>query len=152
MTEYNEGDRVRAEKNSTVIEGTLWGCEELFVGLSRRTVAHLLTDGFTITVIEKAAPVVVLPTEPGLYSASEFPIEEDYGPYRLGKAGKWCEVGSSSCTTEFMGKVGTLTRLEPVPETAKKVLERVRAYWDFQPPFNVGLALDIIAKDFGVEL
>ena len=164
MNEYNEGDLVEAVKGDTVIRGPLVYicglgrslCLKLTLGIET-DIIHLEANGYTVTTIEKAPPKVVLPIEPGLYTTDTRDLARSVPLYRLTENGKWSTIwphqGEQTRTpAEILDGIEpeTLTRLEPVPETAKKVLDRVRTYWDFQPPFNVGLALDIIAKDFGV--
>ena len=146
MNKYNEGDRVRAEMDSTVIEGSLWGCEELFVGSSRRTLYALLTDCWTITVIEKALPKVVLPTEPGFYITAY----NDPDVFELYLSGDWFLGDQAISEARVIHDGGNqLTRLEPVPETAKKVLEYLEdsAVIDVRDPRCAG-----VRARFGVEL
>ena len=160
MTEYTAGDLVEAVKGDTVIRGRLKKTGHyLWVGDSGRTPENIESYGFTISVVEKAAAVVVLPTEPGLYTTDTRDLTRSVPLYRLAKNGEWSTIwplqGEETRTpAEILDgtKPETLTRLEPVPETAKKVLDRVLSYWDFEPPANISIALSRIAKDFGVEL
>ena len=142
MTEYTAGDLVEAVKGETLTRGRLWKGDNLFwLGASGRTVSRFLEDGFTITVIEKAAPVVVLPTEQGAY-------RDAIGNYwNLSGAGVWYGFyGESKGVLENP----PLRRLEPVSETAKKVLDRVRTTAGIG--LNLHEDLKVIAGQFGVEL
>jgi len=147
MTEYNEGDLVEAVKGETVIRGLLVNicglgrslCLKLTLGIETDLI-HLEANGFTITVIEKAAPVVVLPTEPGAYGYagwSDILI--------LNNLGEWHNQWASRIDVTALEGSG-LTRLAPVSETAKKVLDRVRKVW---PLYN-DRDLDVLAAEFGV--
>ena len=153
--EYTAGDLVQAVKGETVTRGRLIreGLH-LWVGDSGRTPENLESYGFTISIVEKAAAVVVLPTEPGLYTTDTRDLTRSMPLYRLCENGEWSTIwahrGEETRTpAEILAgiKPETLTRLEPVSETAKKVLERVSALW---PIYNDS-ALDAIAEDFGVS-
>ena len=150
--EYNAGDLVEAIKGETVTRGRLKADElglHLWVGDSGRTPENLESYGFTLSLIEKAAVVVVLPTEPGIYEGSNFPISDGYSPYRLTRGGFWDHLGAG-VTMTLMHGAGTLTRLEPVCETAKKVLDRVASWWEFGPPTVWAEELLNIGIEFGV--
>ena len=154
MTEYTPGDLVEAVKGETVIRGRLHGLgDHLWVGDSGRTPENVESYGFTITVIEKAAPVVVLPTEPGLYTTDIKDLPTSLPLYRLNENGEWSTIWAhigeqTRAPAEILDgiKPGILTRLEPVSETAKKVLDRVRKTWGM----NRIRDLDDIGADFGV--
>jgi hypothetical protein len=67
---YAEGDLVEAVKGDAVVRGRIydrsfnaWAINEF------AAIEHYERNGFTVTVIEKAKPKVVLPTEPGWYMA-----------------------------------------------------------------------------------
>ena len=149
MTEYNEGDLVEAVKGTTVIRGPLVNsfglgrslCLKLNLGIET-DIIRFEANGYTITVIEKAAPVVVLPTEHGAYKDNQGDLWQlnDYG---------W-KLLTSDPPDEFKPEnYVPLTRLEPVSETAKKVLDRVNKGW----PWGSSTAmLRRVAEEFGVEL
>ena len=142
--EYNEGDLVEGVKGESVIRGRLDNIGNLIIdGLDWR-VASLIRNGFTIRVIEKAAPVVVLPTEPGCY------VDEFNHTFAiLGfNGGKWC--GPFVPTDDASKLIPPFTRLEPVSETAKKVLDRVASWWEFGPPTVWAEELLNIGIEFGV--
>jgi len=143
--DYSAGDLVEAVKGETVTRGRLKADElglHLWVGDSGRTPENLESYGFTLSIIEKAAAVVVLPKEPGAY-------RDAIGNYwNLSGAGVWYGFyGESKGVQDNL----PLRRLEPVSETAKKVLDRVRIILHLGRPF-VMRSLDDIGEEFGVEL
>lgn len=134
MSEFNEGDLVEAVKGETVIRGRAWrepgnGTEpilRLTLALSS-DIAHLTANGYTVTVIEKAAPK--LPTEPGVYvtpSGSQDYLDDYHTDHHevhyLNTSGNWCDLGWGAPTRD-----DSLTRLEPVPVTARRVLGKLDA-------------------------
>ena len=133
MTEFSEGDLIEATKGDTVVRGRLQqapgnGLRPLFTVTHpvRFSLLHLEANGYTVTLIEKAAQA--LPTEPGVY----FPASVSLTGARIVKLrpnGEWVEATSGAAiepgTVEEWARDGILTRLEPVPETAKKVLDFV---------------------------
>ena len=123
MTEYNEGDLIEASKGEDIVRGRLQRdtcAGDLYV--HGWCIQPLQRDGFTITVIETAPPKVVLPTEPGFYVTAY----NDPDVFELTKAGSWF-YGSKKIPVDRVIHDGGnyLRRLEPVGETAKKVLDRV---------------------------
>ena len=140
MTEYTAGDLVEAVKGETVTRGRLKADGDyLWVGDSGRTPENLESYGFTLSIIEKAAAVVVLPTEPGWY------LDKDKDIWTLTDSGTWIDEWGN---LEDPKRWAPLTRLEPVSVTAKKVLDRVRKVW---PLYN-DRDLEVLAAEFGVEL
>lgn len=96
------------------------------------------SDAWTLFV--KVPPRLALPTEPGYYQDR---VED---VWTLTKSGKWLageDPGDPAIWTP-------LTRLEPVSETAKKVLDRVRADDAFIPGPYFELILSAIGAEFGV--
>lgn len=145
MTEYTAGDLVEAVKGESVIRGRLKADElglHLWVGDSGRTPENIESYGFTLSIIEKAAAVVVLPTEDGLY------LDADGDPWRL-MDDRWLYLPGRTLSRQAFS-YAPFTRLEPVSETAKKVLGRVGKVWEGYPWFEFPNALDEIARDFGV--
>ena len=131
MTEYNEGDLVEAVKGESVVRGRIHQGGEYrgnrgyrYLGDSGALDEVYLKGGWTVTVIEKAAPVVVLPTEPGAYASNQGSV------FVLNSDGDWLDFSL------WRGRVNNpavanpayhpFTPLEPVSETAKKVLDRIR--------------------------
>lgn len=131
MIEYNEGDLVEAVKGDTRLTGRL--APELHrggFGINGMgwPLKSLKRDGFTLTVIEKAAPKVVLPSEPGVYSPTSRNASVSLNNYYLDKTGVWYELESERVpvvSIEDLADFIPFTKLEPVSETAKKVLDAV---------------------------
>lgn len=121
MSEYNEGDLVEAVKGDTVIRGRISDIGQgPFIDIPDPWTGTLENADFTVTVIEKAAPA--LPTEPGWYLSNG-----GGGAVYLGVDGSWSDDRNYGVNPgEIARKHAPLTRLEPVPDTAKKVLDRVR--------------------------
>ena len=143
MTEYTAGDLVEAVKGESLVRGRL--VESLGIlglGADGGTIHWYEYRGYTITVIEKATPVVVLPTEPGLYQDCEG------DPWRLGRLG-WKLLTSDPPDAFKPEEHVPFTRLAPVSETAKKVLDRVAKVWPWSTSTTM---LNRVAIDFGVEL
>ena len=146
MTEYNAGDLVEAVKGDTVIRGRLNHRAEL-----RPTMAlccdmlYLEANGFTVTLVERATPP--LPTEPGIYS------DVDGDIWLLSLTRVWTiltDEHRARITDDVAPEDGApFTRLEPVPVTAKRVLDRVRTL--FGAGALILAEVDEIAAEFGVE-
>ena len=144
MTEYTAGDLVEAVKGETVTRGRLKADGDyLWVGDSGRTPENLESYGFTLRIVEKAAAVVVLPVEWGIYEDCEG------SPWQLDHRG-WVLLTTDPPGYEPENYV-PFTPLAPVSQTAKKVLERVRIILHLGRPF-VMRSLDDIGEEFGVEL
>ena len=145
MTEYNEGDLVEAVKGESLIRARLvQRPDALWLGAGGSTVQYYEILGYTITVIAKAAPVVVLPTEPGAYMCSRGSLwvlngNHDWLDFSAGTGG----VNNQAAANPFYHP---FTPLAPVSETAKKVLDRVRKVW---PLYN-DRDLEVLAAEFGV--
>jgi hypothetical protein len=141
MSDYNEGDLVEAVKGKSSIRGLL---VKTFSGLSLQdvgwSVEGLRGDDWTVTVIERAKPA--LPTEPGAY-------KYDGGWCHvavLNDVGEWRDVYGNRLTVTHLD-ASSLTRLKPVAETAKKVLDRVEQYLMGAVPLA---ALNDLRREFGV--
>lgn len=133
MSEYNVGDTAEAVNGLSRLHGKVVSASNgpgIYdpTGLGTWGIKWLEDQGFTVTVTEKAP--LVIPTEPGHYvdkdgdvwtisEADEYPMSKHYAPF---------------------------TRLETVPETASKVLDRIIE------EFGVFHWVEKIAKEFGVEL
>ena len=128
MNEYNEGDLVEAVKGETVIRGLLVNicglgrslCLKLTLGIETDLI-HLEANGFTITVIEKAAPVVVLPKSTVKFASGPIVMwkENLLGWVITGHDDVW---GNPDLIIKTFGSDFTI--LEPVSETAKKEIGR----------------------------
>ena len=144
MTEYTAGDLVEAVKGETVIRGRLKEDNQyLWVGDLGRTTGNLESYGFTLSIIEKAAPVVVLPTELGVYEDHEGDL------WQLNVNG-WKLLTSDPPDAFKPENYAPFALLAPVSETAKKVLERVDN-WPEYPNEGFTEFVARIAKDFGVS-
>lgn len=148
MSEYNEGDLVEAVKGEEVVRGRLRAPESvngryLAIGTNALSTATYEAKGFTLTVIEKAAPK--LPTEPGLYIESG-KAHSYTNIWSLSANGRWLCAAAS----KYDGRAeefAPFTRLEPVPVTAKKVLDEVSKFaW----ADGFMSQLENVAKQFGV--
>ena len=149
MTEYNEGDLVEAVKGNTAIRGPLvniWGlgrslCLKLSLGLLT-DIIYLEANGYKITVIEKAPPKVVLPTEPGVYA------DRANDTWVLNGRLQWM-CPESPGDNDNAAAYAPFTPLKPVSETAKKVLEYLEdsAVIDVRDSRCAG-----VRARFGVEL
>lgn len=141
MTEYNEGDLVEAVKGDTVIRGRLapesFGCGFGIVGMGW-PLNSLERVGFTLTVIEKAAPKNVLPTEAGVYADREgdFLIVYEDGDVQSVEVAKGHQ-SAKRMPIAVDSDFAPYTRLEPVPVTVKKVLD---ALWELNDPANTVVA------------
>lgn len=162
MQEFHEGDLVEAVKGEAVMRARLVkDGEHLRLNPSPYFIPKieiLLKDGYTVTVVEKAA--APLPTEPGVYitpSGSQDYLAEYHTDHHevhyLNTAGNWCDIGWGAPLSH-----DSLTRLEPVPVIAKRVLDDVKAASTSQPgnptsAWRLSLdSIDIagIAAEFGV--
>ena len=122
-SDYAEGDFVEVVKGRTRISGVLAPgyASSLFIEGFGRSIGTLKRDGYTVTVIERAKPA--LPTEPGFY-LTDYSYNE---VFELTAAGDWyCGTDAIPVERVIHDAGDRLVRLEPVPETAKKVLEAVR--------------------------
>jgi hypothetical protein len=147
---FAEGDLVEAVKteiaSSTRLRGVLksTGWENGFIlqaqGFSPE-INELEAKGFTLTLIEKATPP--LPTEPGWYSDCRDDI------WRVSPTGAWTYSDTWRSASE-VAMYAPFIRLEPVAETAKKVLDRVLEEYGTLPLRFIADVLPIVAKEFGV--
>lgn len=107
-------------------------------------------EGWTLFV---PAPVVPpLPTEPGMYALhGTEPNDDEYDHdglsfYYLNARGNWCDSGWG--TPDFGD---ALTRLEPVPDTARKVLARMDEMLATDESLMYSDAIAQLAVEFGVQ-
>ena len=151
MTEYQAGDFVEAVKNRLRIGGVL---STYYAGLRIEdagwSVEALKRDGFTVTVIEKATPPPPpLPTVPGAYAGNTGSV------HVLTSSGQWLDFSLWKGTPWPKPPTGyaPFTRLEPVAETAKRIV----AYaWELLSASSGHLAPDpligTLADEFGVTV
>ena len=154
MTEYNEGDLVEAVKGTDVRRGLVTTPSgHLHAKLQSKCLHNYEAEGWTLTVIEKAAPKNVLPTEAGFYVG-------DYDRSPSGKiliellgTAEWVDnTDSRYLDVEWVQKLGNLTRLEPVPVTAAKVIDATLANVDPQLGAYWHDKIRAVGAQFGVDL
>ena len=127
-------DRVVVYKSQVFTSGPYLGAPSLFTPSS---IQSLKSAGYTLTLIEKATPP--LPTEPGIYRSRTGAI----WIIDSGKPLRWVGDRGYPCIPHFFAP---FDRLEPVAETAKKVLDRVDAEWQLS---SYLVARNTVAKEFG---
>jgi len=148
MNDWKEGDLVEAVKGETVIRGRLISRGNgLVLNLTlaiASDIPHLEANGYTLTRVEHVKSE--LPTEPGVY-------EDREGDAWLLAAN--CEWHCLTVDLRHVGKpiefdpslYAPFTRIEPVPVTAKKVLDRVSQI--LPGPFPNEFSG--LAREFGVQ-
>ena len=132
MSEFREGDLVEAVKGETVMRARVYRDTEWLDGAGR-SIAGLRGDGFTVTLIERAKPA--LPTEPGVYAPLGKAPSHAVRLFKLKPGDGWWEdsrpvVPHTMRDLEDWAAEGSLTRLEPVPDAARKVLDAVEEAMD----------------------
>ena len=151
MCEFNVGDLVEARKGETrIVARLLWSGDCLFFDGWGAGVLSAVDQGFTLSLVEAATPP--LPTEPGVYLdkwGDTWQLSEETRAF----AERWF-LGSDFMTHNVARGYAPFTKLEPVPDTAKKVidlLETVGADLGNQPRYTVGYGLaDLLREEFGV--
>ena len=152
MSEFNEGDLVEVERGEELYRGR-WRQEAIFGYLPNVALDwdDLDAAGYTVTVIEKAAPP--LPTEPGHYEDAngrhwlhQIHDGSAYGaPDR--DVDRWFNPdGVVENPTRIAGTL-FLTKLEPVPVTAKRVLASIERLYGSRSRIDL---LAEVAAEFGV--
>ena len=150
VNDFSEGDLIEASRvevaSSTTMRGIVKSNETFGLTLGAQgyepAIEWLEGHGFTLTLLEKATPV--LPTEWGYYSDNEGDI------WRLNTSGDWVCIESPHIDDNPSAFVPFI-RLEPVAETAKKVLDRVLEEYRNEHPLRfVSDILPLVAKEFGV--
>lgn len=144
-----KGDRVRVERDDACAEFVV---DE--VTHSGRWVAgmgkyFLAAEGWTLYV--PARPEPALPTEPGVYEAAAYPIARGYAPYII-EYGVLRESGTTvTVNATEAAEIGPFTRLEPVPITAKKVLDALIEEFGADPKNSyIAECAGRVAAEFGV--
>ena len=125
MQEFHEGDLVEAVKGETVIRGRaiphITG--KLAPGECTAALSWYEANGFKVTVVEKAA--APLPTEPGWYETRNggvLYLAKESADY----AQRWLDALGEFILPTEVESFAPLARLEPVPVTAKRVLDAIR--------------------------
>ena len=147
INNYNEGDIVSCQYGNTdsFIKGTLNGDNNLYIGRSGRSLLSLLREGWTVTTIKKFVPKVVVPKATVKFADGTVAVwkQSILGWLVAGEIHAW---GSSDDLVKSFGSKFTI--LEPIPETAKKVLDRVRQTGTF---WSGSENLTSIGAEFGVS-
>lgn len=141
MSEFREGDLVEAVKGERRVvdrvkfsSGSLIFPRGLYIGdpqlLGPSSIYSFLNAGFTVTVIERAKSA--LPTEPGVYAPLGKAPLHDVRIFQLCNNGAWFEgdVRVGEAELQAFDDEVRLTRLEPVPVTARRVLDAVEEAMD----------------------
>ena len=131
-TIFSVGDLVEARKGERVIRDRIHKGDSLFFGASKylgnpsmvgpSSLEGFKDQGFTLFLVEAATPP--LPTEPGVYLdkwGDTWQLSEETSAF----AERWF-LGSDFMTHNVARGYAPFTKLEPVPDTAKKVLDAVR--------------------------
>ena len=109
----SRGDLVQFTRGKESVTVLVIGSNPLTPWISFRNGCCYRADGCSLFV--QAPPAIVLPTEPGCY---------------LDKDGSvWTITTRFPFREDLHARHAPFTRLEPVPETAKKVLDAVDAAW-----------------------
>ena len=158
-TDIKSGEPVRIQSEYGSIEGKAVHVDDDNTSV---LVQYLLTNSTRVhrlagmQVFVKAAPVVALPTEPGLYTTDTRDLTRSMPLYQLNENSEWSTIWAhmgeqKRAPAEILDGIEpkTLTRLEPVSETAKKVLDRVVEVWPWSTSTTM---LNRVAVEFGVEL
>jgi len=114
MCEFNVGDLVEARKGELVIrDRVVMKSYGLALGAMDWSLSGARLNGHTLSLVEAATPP--LPTEPGAY------MTVDGDVLTLDKPLLGWACGSLSISAKSLEL--PLTKLEPVPDTAKKVID-----------------------------
>jgi hypothetical protein len=165
---WQEGDLVEAVKDGFKITAAVVRTDygELALpsspNLSRVLCKYLsgwIDEGWTLTLIERAAPKVELPTAAGLYIGSDALNSNDAFLVRVTKLGGPIQYPNSSISGGWR-KLGDperfapFTKLEPVADTARKVLARlveIRSIEIAGEPTLFASQIQTLANEFGMS-
>lgn len=121
MTEFKVGDKIHAKNYDTEIIATL--CEsagDVYLGASGWALSTILADFWEVTLVESAPEP--LPTEEGWYVAFDRLANEPFVvEIRSGNSRFWYRGNPLGNPERF----APFTRLEPVPDTASRVINRL---------------------------
>ena len=149
-TDFSVGDLVEARKGERVIRDRIYAGPYEFRYLGEpsvfgpSSVGWFRDQGFTLSLVEAATP---LPTEPGIYAD----IEGD--PWKLNATtddyeARW-SFGNEYKTRAQVSQHVPFTRLEPVPDTARKVIDATIRTFNSKGG-NIVDALISVSQEFGV--
>lgn len=158
MSEYNVGDLVEAVRGEDVARSRLVQSRfkantgepglflEKFPGIPYVNSDEAGRRGWTFRVIEKTAPP--LPTEPGWYlSCDGFPWEVQTNEH--GSPEWYCD--NSFVALNVATQYAPFTRLEPVPATARRVINRLLEELDEADWAHCERTISDIAAEFGAD-
>ena len=122
MTDFSVGDLVEARKGELVIrDRVVMKSYGLALGAMDWSLSGARLNGHTLSLVEAAT---LLPLEPGHYLL-DFSLTSHV--YTLSVDGYWwdgsVQVSEEKLHREIANALGCLTRLEPVPDTARKVID-----------------------------
>ena len=147
MCEFNVGDLVEARKGETrIVARLLWSGDCLFFDGWGAGVLSAVDQGFTLSLVEAATPP--LPTEPGVYLdkwGDTWQLSEE----TIAFAERWF-LGSDFMTHNVARGYAPFTKLESVPDTAKKVIDATIRTFNSKGG-NIVDALMSVSQEFGVE-
>ena len=147
MAKLNAGDLVEARKGETRIVArlTAYGDGLFFDGWGRGIISAAY-EGFVLSLVEAATPP--LPTEPGIYAD----IEGD--PWKLNATTDDYETrwffGNEYMTRAQVSQHVPFTRLEPVPDIVRKVVDATIRTFNSKGG-NIVDALMSVSQEFGVS-
>jgi len=154
MSDFNVGDLVEARKGECIIRDRVQVSERwpdsLFLGDS--PYAEILNwytvHGFTLSLVEAATPP--LPTEEGAIITWNKGYAQETAV--LEKTNQWLYNGNNFETAEIEQAIDghPFTRLEPVPDIARKVIDATIRTFNSKGG-NIVDALMSVSQEFGVE-
>ena len=157
MCEFNVGDLVEARKGELVIrDRVVMKSYGLALGAMDWSLSGARLNGHTLSLVEAATPP--LPTEEGAIITWNKGYAQETAV--LEKTNQWLYNGNNFETAEIEQAIDghPFTRLEPVQDIAKKVLDAVRErtfyrYSELGTKMHGRLSaeFDRVALDFGVE-
>ena len=159
MSEFNVGDLVEARKGEEGLRGRIVDIEGslcLRAGTWSHGISVLRRMAYTFSLVEAATPP--LPTEEGAIITWNKGYAQETAV--LEKTNQWLYNGNNFETAEIEQAIDghPFTRLEPVQDIAKKVLDAVRErtfyrYSELGTKMHGRLSaeFDRVALDFGVE-
>ena len=147
MTDFNVGDLVEARKGETrIVARLVWSGDCLFFDGWGSGVLSAVDQGFTLSLVEAATPPP-LPKEAGIYESRHESIMRGCSPWVLDAEGDWW-LTADSVQAELVPT--DLVRLEPVPDTARKVIDATIRTFNSKGG-NIVDALISVSQEFEVD-